>query len=155
MSLCWHDFSLCPGIGNLLWVVAWFWLVADSPHQHKHISEKERLYITSSIGKGGIKKNGVLTAMPYICQFFMAIVVGQVADRIRERRLLSTKNVRKLFQSIAFVGVGAFVCGMGQMDCEQRYAAVAMLCLGFILLSANTAGYCPNHLDLAPRWVHF
>ena len=45
-----------PGIGNLVWVVAWFWLVADSPESHKSISERERIYITNSIGKGVVKK---------------------------------------------------------------------------------------------------
>ncbi|KAK3798620.1 hypothetical protein RRG08_005031 [Elysia crispata] len=199
----WGSIFYISGIGNLLWVVAWFWFVADSPDQHKHISERERIYITSSIGKGRVKKvrhtpwlamlksrplwsllvvhacsnftnytlltslptfmkeslnfdikaNGALSALPYICQFLMAMVVGQVADRIRERRLMSTKNVRKLFQSISLLGAGTFVSTMGLMGCEERYIAVVMLCLGFVLLSANTAGYISNHLDLAPSYA--
>ncbi|KAK3744228.1 hypothetical protein RRG08_017090 [Elysia crispata] len=199
----WASIFYISGIGYLLWVVAWFWFAADSPDQHKYISERERIYITSSIGKGGIKRvrhtpwlamlrsvplwailiahscsnytnytlltslptfmkeslnfdikaNGALTALPYIFQFLTALVVGQVADRIRERRVMSTKNVRKLFQSISLVGAGLFVSIMGLMGCEERYVAIAMLCLGFTLYSASIAGYLCNHLDLAPSYA--
>ncbi|KAK3787981.1 hypothetical protein RRG08_042269 [Elysia crispata] len=199
----WGSIFYLAGIGNMLWVVAWFWLVADSPDQHPHISERERIYITTSIGKGVVKKvrrvpwlsmatsgplwaviishmtnnylnytlitslptfmkesldfdvkeNGALSSLPYVCQFVGAIVVGQIADRIREKQLLSTKNVRKLFQAISLGGAGVCVAVVGQMGCEHRYGAVAMLCLCTILLSANRAGYLSNHLDLAPSYA--
>ncbi|RUS83811.1 hypothetical protein EGW08_008423 [Elysia chlorotica] len=204
----WGSIFYLAGIGNLLWVVAWFWLVADSPDQHPHISERERTYITTSIGKGAVKKvrrvpwlsmatsgplwavitshmannylnytlitslptfmkeslnfdvkeNGALSALPYVCQFLGAIIVGQIADKVREKQLMSTKNVRKLFQTIckyiqSLGGAGICVAIVGQMGCEHRYAAVGMLCLCTILLSANRAGYLSNHLDLAPSYA--
>ncbi|RUS68632.1 hypothetical protein EGW08_023606 [Elysia chlorotica] len=83
----------------------------------------------------------------------MGITAGQLADRIRGRKLLSTKNVRKMFQTISLAGAGTFVSVMSSMGCEQRYAAVALLCLGYLLYGANTAGYLSNHLDLAPRYA--
>ncbi|GFR97530.1 vesicular glutamate transporter 1, partial [Elysia marginata] len=148
----WGSIFYIAGIGNLLWVVAWFWLVTDTPDQHKRISHREREYINASFGKANtqkvktdripwvsvftsgsvwaivivhmtssylnytlltslptfmkesldfdIKANGLLSSLPYICQFSMVPVFGHVADRMRERKIMSTKNVRKLFQCI-------------------------------------------------------
>lgn len=48
-----HGYSvmdLLAGIFGLLWFLAWMILVADSPDQHRHISEAEREYIKRSIG---------------------------------------------------------------------------------------------------------
>ncbi|GFO16205.1 vesicular glutamate transporter 2 [Plakobranchus ocellatus] len=199
----WGSIFYLAGIGNLVWVVAWFWLVADSPEKHKHISEKEMVYITASIGKGAVKKvrrvpwlsmitsgplwaviiahmsnnylnytlltslptfmkeslnfdvkeNGALSALPYVCQFVGSIVVGHVADTMREKQLMSTKNVRKLFQTISLGGSGICLAIVGQMNCEHRYLAVGVLCICTFLLSANRAGYVSNHLDLAPSYA--
>ncbi|GFO16202.1 vesicular glutamate transporter 2 [Plakobranchus ocellatus] len=197
----WGSIFYLTGGTYFLWVVAWFWLVADSPEKHKHISEKELVYIKASIGKGAlrkvrrvpwvamftsgplwaiiichvcnnyvnytfqssmpmfmkeslnfdIKENGALTALPFLCQVTLTLFVGYVADTIREKRILSTKNVRKVFQSIAFAGAAVCIALAGQMDCEHRALAVLFLCLCKTLQSATIAGYPSNHLDLAPR----
>ncbi|XP_025079852.1 sialin-like [Pomacea canaliculata] len=135
-------------VGNLVWVVVWCIVTADTPAQHKRISEVERNYIQSSIGdtlekketlptpwraiftsapfwacvvahvssiytvytlqtslpafmkeslKFDIKQNGVLSALPYLCEAVMCALSGQVADTLRNRGVLSTKNTRKLF----------------------------------------------------------
>ncbi|KAK3691659.1 hypothetical protein RRG08_044879 [Elysia crispata] len=201
----WGSIFYIAGIGNLLWVVAWFCFVEDCPNQHKHISEPERIYITASIGKANsdeiqsgptpwlsvltsgplwaiivaqtstsylnntlltslptfmkeslkfdIKENGVLTSLPYICQFCMVVVFGQVADIVRERNIMSTKNVRKLFQCITSIGAGTFLAVAGQMGRDERYVVVAMLCLCGMFLSGKVASHLTNHLDLAPRYA--
>ncbi|GFR62689.1 vesicular glutamate transporter 2 [Elysia marginata] len=100
-----------------------------------------------------VKENGALSALPYVCQFVGAIIVGQIADKVREKQLMSTKNVRKLFQTISLGGAGICVAFVGQMGCEHRYTAVGILCLCTGLLSANRAGYLSNHLDLAPSYA--
>ncbi|GFR97538.1 vesicular glutamate transporter 2 [Elysia marginata] len=41
---------------------------------------------------------------------------------------------------------------MGQ---DERYVAVAMLCLCMMLLIAKISGHLSNHLDLAPRYAGF
>ena len=41
-------------------------------------------------------QNGLLSALPYLVSFIVALLAGQVADFLRYRGMLSTGNVRKL-----------------------------------------------------------
>lgn len=42
---------LPPGAVGLVWFILWVFLMYDSPNTHPRISERERLYITSSLKK--------------------------------------------------------------------------------------------------------
>ncbi|XP_025084631.1 sialin-like isoform X2 [Pomacea canaliculata] len=198
----WGSIFYLAGIGNLVWVVVWFVVTADTPAKHKRISEVERSYILNSIGetpedkerlatpwramftsgpvwacisahmlhnytnytlltslpafmkevlKFDIKQNGGLSSLPYLCQALMSVLSGQVADRLRERGVLSTKNTRKVFQCLAFVGSAVCIVSAGYMTCDQRPLAVFLLCLCLTFVGLNRAGYAVNHIDLAPR----
>lgn len=199
----WGSIFYLSGIVNTLWVVAWFFLTADSPDQHKSITEREKVYIESAIGKGGIRKvrkvpwvkmftsgplwaviiahfcnnyvnytlltslptfmkeslnfdikqNGLLSSLPYLCQFLASLAVGWVADTIREKGWMSTTMVRKSFQVFSFLGTVVCTAVVGQISCEQRHIAVVVLCLCTTFMSFNRAGYVVNHLDLAPSYA--
>nr|KAI8731889.1 sialin-like isoform X1 [Biomphalaria glabrata] len=199
----WGSIFYLSGIFTVLWVIAWFLMTADTPAQHKWISERERVYIESSIGKGAVKKvryvpwlkmftsgplwavivghfcsnylaytlitslptfmkeslnfdikqNGVLSSLPYVCQFVSTVSVGHAADLIRQRGWISTTNVRKSFQVISFLGITMFVSIVGLMSCEQRHIAVLFLCLCTVFNSLSRGGYVVNHLDLAPSYA--
>ncbi|PVD36710.1 hypothetical protein C0Q70_03696 [Pomacea canaliculata] len=195
-------FYLSGRIGNLVWVVVWFVVTADTPAKHKRISEAERNYIQSSIGDTpedkeisptpwraiftssavwactvalvsstytaytlqtslpafmkevlnfDIKQNGGLSALPFLCESLVTVLMGQVADRLRERGILSTKNTRKIFTIIALLGSATCIVSAGYMDCSQRAVAVFLVCLSLSFLGLNHAGYAVNHIDLAPR----
>lgn len=49
-SLGWESVFYVTGVVGLVWSIAWFFAVFDSPAQHPRISEEERRYIESSIG---------------------------------------------------------------------------------------------------------
>ncbi|GFO16204.1 vesicular glutamate transporter 1, partial [Plakobranchus ocellatus] len=86
----WGSIFYLTGVLNLVWVVAWFWLVADSPGKHKHISEKEQVYITASIGKGLVKD---VTGAPWLAILqsgpVWAIVIAQVCSNY----ILETQSI--------------------------------------------------------------
>ncbi|PVD36705.1 hypothetical protein C0Q70_03691 [Pomacea canaliculata] len=199
----WGSVFYLTGVGNLLWVVVWFVVTADTPAQHKRISEVERNYILSSIGdtlekkqtllptpwraiftsvpfwaaviaemsviytsyilltslpafmkevlKFDIKQNGVLSSLPFVCEAVMSVLSGQVADRLRERGVLSTKNTRKLFQFMASFGSAICIVSAGYVSCTQRPLAVFLLCLCLCFLGLSNAGFSVSHFDLAPR----
>ncbi|XP_069692007.1 sialin isoform X2 [Periplaneta americana] len=49
-SLGWESVFYVTGVVGLLWSIAWFFLVFDSPAQHPRITDEERRYIENSIG---------------------------------------------------------------------------------------------------------
>ncbi|KAH9523365.1 hypothetical protein Btru_039836 [Bulinus truncatus] len=100
-----------------------------------------------------IKQSGLLSALPYLIQFVGSIAIGFAADLIREKRWMTTKSVRKLFQVTSFLGNAVFISLVGQMDCAFRQVAVALLCFSALFTSFSRAGYVVNNLDLAPSYA--
>lgn len=49
-SLGWESVFYVTGVIGIVWSVAWFLLVFDSPSQHPRISDEERRYIEDAIG---------------------------------------------------------------------------------------------------------
>ena len=50
-----------------------------------------------------IKKNGALSGLPFISRYFGGIIICRVADFVVGRKLLSTTNLRRIFNSLALV----------------------------------------------------
>ncbi|XP_059140302.1 sialin-like isoform X2 [Physella acuta] len=100
-----------------------------------------------------IKQNGLLSALPYVCQFVSSIAGGYAADTFREKGWMSTRTVRRSFQFTSFVGTAICIASVGQMSCEHRHIAVALLCLCTTFMGLNRSGYVVNHLDLAPSYA--
>ncbi|CAC5356926.1 SLC17A5 [Mytilus coruscus] len=103
--------------------------------------------------KFNIKSNGVLSALPYVCQAVSGLGVGLFADLMRSKQLLSTTGTRRLWCSIAFLGSGAFLVATGFASCDQRNMAVAFLSLAVMFTGFNRAGYVVNHVDFGPKYA--
>lgn len=69
-SLGWESVFYVTGVIGLIWSVAWFLLVFDSPSQHPRISHEERCYIEDAIGITATSKHlpvpwrSVITSTP-------------------------------------------------------------------------------------------
>ncbi|CAG2223698.1 SLC17A5 [Mytilus edulis] len=74
--------------------------------------------------KFNIKSNGVLSAVPYLCQAVSA-----------------------------FIGAGAFLIGTGFVSCDQRNIAVAFLSIAVMFTGFSRAGYVVNHVDFGPKYA--
>lgn len=48
----WVYIFLLSGILGFIWLPLWIWLVADSPHSHRTITDHEKNYICEHIGLG-------------------------------------------------------------------------------------------------------
>ncbi|XP_064611528.1 sialin-like [Liolophura sinensis] len=103
--------------------------------------------------KFDIKQNGLLSAIPYICQFLSSVVAGYLADTIRQRKWLSTTATRRTFQIIAFVGASASLVATGFVTCENRMLAIVFLALAVSFLGLSRGGYLVNHVDFGPRFA--
>ncbi|XP_013416429.1 sialin, partial [Lingula anatina] len=100
-----------------------------------------------------VKQNGLFSALPYLAMYVSTILFGQIADRLRERRVLNTTWTRKLFQSIGGFLPAAFLIATGFVDCETRMIGVAFLTLGVAFTAGVRAGFQINHVDIAPRFA--
>ncbi|XP_063442651.1 sialin-like [Mytilus trossulus] len=105
-----------------------------------------------SVLKFDMKSNGALSSLPYICQSVMAIIAGNLADYLRKKRILTTGQTRRLFQSIAFLGAGTFLVVTGFVPMEMNYLAVLFLCLAVTFLGFGRGGFSVNHIDVAPKF---
>ncbi|KAL4639957.1 sialin [Arapaima gigas] len=108
-------------------------------------------YMNSILGFS-IQQNGMLSALPYLGCWFLALLGGQLADCLRERKLLSTVVVRKTFSFIGMFGPAAFLVSAGYTGCNYVMAVV------FLTVSSSLGGFCSsgfsiNQLDIAPSEV--
>ncbi|KAK7111022.1 uncharacterized transporter slc-17.2-like [Littorina saxatilis] len=99
-----------------------------------------------------IKANGFLSALPYICFWFVINVSGHVADVIRRKRLLDTTKTRKLFNFLGSVVPAGLLIGVAFLDCSHSAVAVALLTMGVAMTGClYGAGLYINFADLSPR----
>ena len=115
-NLGWEAVFYVTGGLSLLWVVAWFLLVADTPAQHPRISLEERSYIEASLGQSASLDRrrlatpwrSILTSVPV-----WAIVLGHSASNWGNYTLnqqLPTYLSNVLRYSLSFNGILASVC---------------------------------------------
>ncbi|KAF7282689.1 hypothetical protein GWI33_002156 [Rhynchophorus ferrugineus] len=98
-----------------------------------------------------IKKNGLLSSLPYFGKYIMAVIASYLADRLRKSGKLSTTATRKLFTTFALLIPGLL------MVIETFYGMNAALSVSVFTISlffngAVTAGYLANGLDIAPNF---
>ena len=103
-----------------------------------------------------IKKNGLLSALPFLLRYFGGIILCRIADYLVSRKLLSTTNVRRIFNSIALIppaiALIMIAFATGGLECDTTYVIV-ILCVGMFFNGAFSAGNFSSHLDLAPNFA--
>ncbi|CAL1531041.1 unnamed protein product [Lymnaea stagnalis] len=102
--------------------------------------------------KFDIAENGLLSAIPYMVMFCTSLIAGQLADLLR-KKYLSTAATRRLLQSVAFLGAGSCIIGVGFIGCENRDYAVGLLAIAVGFEGFCYAGYNVNTVDFAPRYA--
>ncbi|XP_062319477.1 sialin [Osmerus eperlanus] len=108
-------------------------------------------YMSNILGFS-IQQNGALSALPYIGCGVLALLGGQMADRLRENCLFSTVAVRKAFTIVGMLGPAVFLVAAGYTDCNYTLA-VAFLSVSSSLGGFSASGFNINHLDIAPSYA--
>ncbi|KAL8600599.1 hypothetical protein ACOMHN_062470 [Nucella lapillus] len=99
-----------------------------------------------------IKANGLLSALPYMCFWFVINVSGHVADIVRRKQLINTTKTRNLFNFLGSVVPACLLVGVGFLDCAHSTGAVTLLTLGVAMTGClYGAGLYINFSDLSPR----
>lgn len=99
-----------------------------------------------------MKSNGLLAGLPYLVMWIVMVASGLLADKIRSKHLLTTTNVRKLFNAVGFLCPAACLIGTGYIDCNAALA-VSLIVIAVGLSGLSMAGWGVNHLDLAPPYA--
>lgn len=93
---------------------------------------------------------GYASLLPWLSMFALTNVAAQIADGLLARGH-SVVFVRKLMQSIGFLGPAAALFAIGQVHSVPL--AIALMCAALGLGSFALSGYASNHLDIAPRYA--
>jgi len=97
-----------------------------------------------------LQEMGIYAMFPYIAMMFIGNSAAWLADGMI-RRGASITVVRKLFQTIAFLGAGAFLYMLTQSD--SSWLTVLCITLGLGALSCFASGMGTNHLDIGPKYA--
>ncbi|CAF1352641.1 unnamed protein product [Adineta ricciae] len=139
------------GALSVLWFIGWCFFGFNSPNVHPRISKKELIYLNKEIVSHPTK-SGFTFALPYCAQFLTIIVIGQLVDRIRARKILSITVLRKAQAIIGTLGTCSFLIAIGYMGCDHIGAVICcILAVGF--LGFNTCGPIIAHLDIASNYA--
>lgn len=82
---------------------------------------------------------GILSGIPYLAMALMLPISGHFADKLREKKILSTTHVRKLFNCFGFIAQCVFMLIVGFV--MNKAAAVVCLTLAVGLGAFAWAGF--------------
>lgn len=100
--------------------------------------------------KVNLSQVGIYTILPWLVMFLMSNVAGWIADSLLKTGF-SLTFVRKLMQSIGFLGAATFLSLMGGVTSTGLAITYMSCALG--LGAFALAGFAANHLDIGPRYA--
>ncbi|XP_078446090.1 major facilitator superfamily protein [Wolffia australiana] len=100
--------------------------------------------------KFNLTESGLLCVLPWLTMAVFANIGGWIADTLVERGM-SVTTVRKIMQSIGFLGPAFFLTILGRV----RTPAMAVLCMACSQGSDafSQSGLYSNHQDIGPRYA--
>lgn len=105
----------------------------------------------SSVLKFDMKKNGLLSALPYLTTWIASFFFSWLSDFITERKTLSLTTSRKIFNTIGMWGPGVTMVAVGYISGSPALA-VAFLTVALGLKAGCYVGFQVNYVDLAPQF---
>jgi ACS family sodium-dependent inorganic phosphate cotransporter len=125
-------------VGQFCTLWTWYMLLTWMP-----------IYLVKARGFS-LEEMGMYAMLPYLAMLLAANSAGWLADGLI-RRGVSTTRVRKVFQSICFVG--SAVCLLLLSATTSQWLALLYLTLGLGAVATSAAGFLVNHLDIGPRYA--
>ncbi|EDO46366.1 predicted protein [Nematostella vectensis] len=92
-----------------------------------------------------ITTNGLLSALPYFCQYFTSLPAGFLADWLIHSHIITVTEVRKIFTLASCIMVA-----LGFTN--QPVVAVTLLCVLFMFQTIDTCGHWISPMEFAPRY---
>ena len=98
-----------------------------------------------------LTEGSTLAALPHLVMTVIVPLGGQLADFLRRKEIMSTTNVRKLFNCGGFGGEAVFLLVVGMA--RTKGVAIGALVLAVGSSGFAISGFNVNHLDIAPRYA--
>ncbi|XP_050392280.1 sialin isoform X1 [Patella vulgata] len=102
--------------------------------------------------KFNIKKNSLLSAVPYLALWILQVVSGYLADLIRKNNYMNTLNTRRVLNTSGLLIPAVFMVAVAYSGCNHTLAVV-LLTFAVGTGGLSMGGYQVNHLDIAPRFA--
>lgn len=100
-----------------------------------------------------IKKNALLSALPYLAMFILSFVFSYTSDFLINRGSITTSASRKIFNSIGHWIPGITLISLGYLTQSNVNLAVCLLTIIVGINAATYVGFMVNHMDLAPNFA--
>ncbi|XP_011499528.1 PREDICTED: vesicular glutamate transporter 1 [Ceratosolen solmsi marchali] len=101
-----------------------------------------------------VVETGILGSVPHLLMTMIVPCGGLLADYLRKRGIMSTTNVRKLFNCGGFGMEAIFFLVVANCTTHRNGAAATLaLTIGVACSGFAISGFNVNHLDIAPRYA--
>uniref|UniRef100_A0AC34RAA6 Uncharacterized protein n=1 Tax=Panagrolaimus sp. JU765 TaxID=591449 RepID=A0AC34RAA6_9BILA len=101
-----------------------------------------------------LNDNGMYTAVPFFVQLFSKNFLGNVADYLKKRRILTSSSACRVFQSIAsFGGALVYLVMALYVDCSTPLAALLLLAIFGFCFGGAIPGSFTSSLCIAPSYT--
>ncbi|XP_050696725.1 vesicular glutamate transporter 1-like [Eriocheir sinensis] len=98
-----------------------------------------------------VAEGGTISALPHLVMTIVVPFGGQLADYLRRNKILSTTNVRKIFNCGGFGLEALFLLVVAFT--RNTTIAISSLTLAVGFSGFAISGFNVNHLDIAPRYA--
>ncbi|KAG5036981.1 hypothetical protein JHK86_017821 [Glycine max] len=152
--------SVFYSFGSLgsIWFVLWLSKAYSSPKEDPDLGAEEKKLILGgnvskepvSVLKFNLTESGLFCVLPWLTMAIFANIGGWIADTLVSKGL-SITSVRKIMQSIGFLGPAFFLTQLSHV----KTPAMAVLCMACSQGSDafSQSGLYSNHQDIGPRYA--
>lgn len=99
-----------------------------------------------------IKKNGLISSLPYLLTTITSCLASVYADVLRKKGIMSTSAIRKFFNTAAAVVPAFLLIGMPLAGCDRLWSVV-LLSLAGAALGVREVGFMVTHIDMSPDFA--
>ncbi|XP_071526782.1 sialin-like isoform X4 [Panulirus ornatus] len=98
-----------------------------------------------------IKKNGLLSGLPFLSRYIGALTCSTIADWLLGRGYLSIVNTRRIFSAFAMLVPAVLLIIVAYSGCNAPLVVV-LLCLSMFFNGGSPASILVNSTDIAPNY---
>ncbi|KAH9525913.1 hypothetical protein DERF_000044 [Dermatophagoides farinae] len=100
-----------------------------------------------------IKKNGLYSSLPYLCQAIVGCMAGYICDKLYASQFFRLGTLRKTANTIAFLGPTICLLLLIQIGNNDPKWSIILFTIALGCNGMFLAGYHVTHLDMSPTYA--